>query len=907
MNKKTLALIATVLLTLAAIAPILSMSIPTTQAAEDSEDWYTTINGVLTTDSYELYPYEQKSIDFGLSKYGEMIDYDGEIGVGLQYPGYDAVGTHDQREETSRDAFGNEYVDPDLWLNGWVMDIRYTHRTNGDRRILSMAMFSDMNTYGGDWIVGHGYDPDTEKTTYNLDLAPYGGRKTTGYAETEDLQVLYDGPRKWVGISTTHIYDWKDGDGDGVVDHPDETWAILDLKLTFIFNKVKKEVIILKDVKKVISGKSLDSPIDVQLSNREEWDLGPKPEFASYAHFYHQNMTTCYGINETSDWHMADAILRENVETGYGLSNVTVLKGDYGPPIASGSVRVYVNGEFMTEGEDYTIDYETGAITWDVAFDYEEDWVEVVYKLRKGIITENGEELYGKTGGEAYQIETEEGTWEPFVGVPHLYDVAQIISSDKKVVGWKAYWPTLSDYTVDGWDSSLDPLVWVEQPDMVPTSDEPEIPFTIGEWDFQIGKDYPAMFRGVEVTGLTDYDNAEDEQMGEGYGNELDREVKYQLDEVFNPWDLNDALTEDTAREVDFFDVSTSGSQQTFTVSETPVLDPEDYTDPRGDPKTWYSYCSNAERVLLIRGGTETLLTPGDYSINYANGEITIHISLYSTDRIKVLYSTDTGRWPIPEDGSPVPGRWEWGVVGRDAASVDSMGLSMVSAAMKNKGIEYGLAGEDMYDPELANRVPWVMAQLGEGDTFEAYRDEMGRAYIKDDWCESRAVSSSNMLFIGGAEPNVNLGTYYFNDFTDVASDFTGEFTSGSPWEGTIFSTTCWNKNTYTSNESIGYAVISTYKDINGTVGLSIYGHWGRDTYYATQWFLEEGAYQLQEAPDCLTSIVLEIDYSTCEPTFGVSEGLGTISEIDWTHEWSEDFTALGFSGSEDKGGIHDP
>jgi len=209
-----------------------------------------------------------------LSKYGEMISYDPVtgIGVGLQYPGYDSVGTYDQTLGTSSDPFANEFIDPKLWLNGWLIDVRYTHRTLRDRRILAMAMFADMAAYGGEWIVGH---------PYPFNLAPHGGRKTTAYAETEDLQVLYNGPRRYVALSVTHLYDWEDSDLDGVVEHPDETWPVVDIRLTFIFNKVKKQVIILKDIKQVISGKELDSPIDIQFSNREEWDLGP-PEMATH-------------------------------------------------------------------------------------------------------------------------------------------------------------------------------------------------------------------------------------------------------------------------------------------------------------------------------------------------------------------------------------------------------------------------------------------------------------------------------------------------------------------------------------------------------------------------------------------------------------------------------------------------
>jgi hypothetical protein len=382
-RKKLFALSATMIILTAAFS---SMFLLQNVTAADPTSWYTKVNGVLTSDYYSLYPFTTKSIDIGLSKFGEMIDYPVTtgIGVGLQYPGYDSVGTYDQKAGTSRDPFANEYIDPKLWLNGWFIEIRYTHRTYRDRRVLAMAMFADMAAYGGDWLNGH---------TYPFNTAPYGGRKTTGYAYTEPLTVLYNGPRRYVALSVTHLYDWFDGDGDRVVDHPDETWPIVDVVLTFIFEKVKKQVIIYKDIKQVISGKELDSPLDIQFSNREEWDLGPPTTYGSYAHFFHQEFDTCYG----PEWHLAPGIMREWIEQGYGLNQVPVEKDSYVGPIATGSVRVYVNNTFKEEGTHYDIDYDTGAITWKIPIDGN-DWVTVIYKLWKDADNDG----------------------EPDTGVPHL-------------------------------------------------------------------------------------------------------------------------------------------------------------------------------------------------------------------------------------------------------------------------------------------------------------------------------------------------------------------------------------------------------------------------------------------------------------------------------------------------------
>jgi len=1056
MKKSVIAILTATVIILSFLGP--AFYVATVQAA-DPAAWYKTVNGVLASDYYSLYPYENKSLDIGFSKFGEVINSTDGLGVGLQYPGYEVVKTYDQKLGTSRDPFANEGVPKKLWLNGWLLEARYTHRTQRDRRVLAMAMFADMTAFGGGWLNGHALP---------LESAPYGGRKTTGYAETEALQVLYDGPRRFVALSVTHLYDWKDGDNDTVVDHPTETWAILDLKLTFIFEKVKKEVTILKDVKIVISGKELDSPVDVQFSNREQWDLGPSPNWASYAHFYHQQLDTCYG----PEWHLAPGIMREYIYQRLGpITGVPVWdeREPYGPPIASGSVRVYVNDRFKEEGVDYVIDYLTGAIAWFISVGYLDE-VKVVYKLYKQL---------------------------PTAGVPHLYDVAQIISSDLKYVGWKAFWPTLSDYTVDGWAMSFIPLINVSDPDILPS--EPEIPFVAGEWDFMLGKGYPEQFRGVEVIGLTKRNDADDANILGG-ANVIDREARYQLNEVFNPWDLVSAVHKETKRWVEWKPAGVTW----YTTLRAPVV-------VVGDDE-WDSYCVFSERVINVTTGTLLNRWKGEYGI-ILNDNGTATLFDLPTAMCKILYSTreivgigilaspqgliqlglcldssgsilpddwtvikggvaNAIRYTLPHDGSveltvvqfsdtaavevaptvidatnyeivaltiegltqmagmtamaaglnltwytmmtspyfaiatkqvinvatdglpnilldpsptgdaagdvtwvrdvaatlgldeidaeaigtgpdvtwmqsglvwPQPGnvappyipgwveqvpdaaafaaavsnkfqviippaerpkgRYEWGIIGRDAVKApDSGGLSLVSAAFKNKRIEYGIAGEDMFDPEIANQMPDIMNRFGtEARTMADYKDAKGRAALKDDWCTYWPIASSNIIGVGG--PLANMLAYYGNDFTDAFFGL-NQYTDYEAWENKIIALTCWNgtNSGYSSTSSIGYAVITTYKDINGTVLFLVWGHWGRDTYYATQWLhgdaareIPPGIIQLQSAPSCLTSIILEVNYTKPQhPTFSIVECLGTISETTWVH------------GAEVKGGIHE-
>ncbi len=113
-----------------------------------------------------------------------------------------------------------------------------------------------------------------------------------------------------------------------------------------------------------------------------------------------------------------------------------------------------------------------------------------------------------------------------------------------------------------------------------------------------------------------------------------------------------------------------------------------------------------------------------------------------------------------------VSGRYEWGVVGTNAASVDSAGLSLISATLKDKGVEYGIAGEDMYDPQIANQMPWIMSKMGAGTTWSDYYFGTTdyRVGLRDDFCTTWQIAHANLVGSGG--PLANMLAYYGNDFT---------------------------------------------------------------------------------------------------------------------------------------------
>jgi len=488
-KKLVIATVTSIVILLTIFSPILITR------ATDPSSYYTTVNGVLDSDYYILYPYAQKSLKVGFSKYGELIgiaagaDQNVQTNwVGLEYDG--------------RDPFTPATtISMNDWINGWYLDVQYICPVMSgalkDRHLWAYAMFADGFGWGGNWTWAK--LPGDE---------PHVGRKTNGTCLTDALKILYNGPRRFIAQSVTHVNDTQGA----------TTWPVLDVLITLIFNKDTKEIILLKDLKLTIEKMKLTDYVDVQFSNREEYDLGPATGYSSFAHFYAQNGTTCYG----PDWHMTDDLLRENVThlTGDGSTKTfSIPTGSY--DLASGFMKIWTNDVFKYTG--YSVNWGQKTVTFTVAPANGAD-IEFHYKY------------IFKTDAE---VDDRVPTWN------HEYDIAQVISSDRKYVAWTAMWPPVSDYTVDGIARYLEPLVMVNEADM---SVEPKrSPLVIGEWDFLMEPDLAPQFRCVEVKGVTDWHDADDKNATathywNGVANVIDREAQYQLDEIFQPWDLNDAV-----------------------------------------------------------------------------------------------------------------------------------------------------------------------------------------------------------------------------------------------------------------------------------------------------------------------------------------------------------------------------
>lgn len=116
-RKQPINILATITLLTTLLVPIFLIQIA---QATDPSDWYMTVDGVLDGDYYTLYPYTDKSLKIGFSKFGEMINSDDN--VGLEYDAVDPFAPAAGPVVTPQ-------VPKHMWVQGWLINITYNHRT----------------------------------------------------------------------------------------------------------------------------------------------------------------------------------------------------------------------------------------------------------------------------------------------------------------------------------------------------------------------------------------------------------------------------------------------------------------------------------------------------------------------------------------------------------------------------------------------------------------------------------------------------------------------------------------------------------------------------------------------------------------------------------------------------------
>jgi hypothetical protein len=792
------------------------------QAYSDPASWYTTVPGVLGTDYYTLYPFAQKSLTFGFSQFGEMIDANKL--TGLLYNGLD--------------PFANSYVPEYEWNEGWLINLTYTY---GDayRNVWAFALFSDSystSSIGGNWQ----WAPSPDSVTvlggrkvggYAYNVANPSSPTPIGYASTAPVTVLYNGPRSYVALCNNTIGE-------------DANTPLVSVLLTFIFDKVKKNVMVVKDVK-LLDTRKFAGTMQVEFGDRGQWDLGNTVKPLSYAHFY-LNQSNSY----MSGW-----------QPFYGGSNPAYYDL---AQIISSSTPGYVG--FEAFWPTLTSRYVEGT-----------PYIDRTTMLSSmSTYTAN----FVGNGGASYTISAPNPTPCSYPIGSGVWSNQPMVFINGKITTAYTWNPTTYTVTFNSAQPSGTAIFMVYKHAVLrqDMSAEPSTPYVIGEWTFDLTWANTTastnQFRGVTVYGMVD---THDATYSPGV---IDREAWYQLNETFAPWDLVDAVSKNTDRWVEYSANPINATY--FTTTNSPVIasgSPDGWNLPNS---MWDGYWTFADKVEDLTAGTVLNRYNGDYGFKYLSNGTGNFTGLNPNHYYKFLYSTF---------GPPAEGRYEWGVVGRDASqSVDSAGLSMISVAFEdnfNYEVGYGLAGADMYNPVIANQMPWVMSKMGTADTWAGYyySGTDYRTGLRDDWCTTWPIASSNMIGVGGPLANVLL--YYGNDF-ETAFFGMGQFTGYATWQNAIVPLTCWSapQRGYTDSNTTGYAVISTYMDINGTVVFLVWGNWGRDTYYVSKWFWDSGSI-LQIAPEGLTSIIVKITYKSYaegyKPTsFSIVESLGTISETLW-------------------------
>jgi len=472
----------------------------------------------------------------------------------------------------------------------------------------------------------------------------------------------------------------------------------------------------------------------------------------------------------------------------------------------------------------------------------------------------------------------------------NMYDAVQAYDSGDNNIYFAAYWPNCTEYAV------YSPLV----PDL-PTAyhtrvlpqgtaiadtpspqNEPNTPWVIAQWRYQstnpsglnyypnmlhfLAKDPNREIRFVEVAGMTDYNlggtsyapfRAQDAN-DTTYGvNNVDIEVRYLLNNVFNPEDLT------TAASTPYMWLGLGQSSATTDSAGAVAM---------ADFGQW---AQNEPLGLFDRNDTAF---PWTAPVITMKG--TVPFALSNTGNFTPNYLETFSNLGYAK--------------GNDATSYVRTGLNgfafnYYDAATTARSPPQPIAGGMSLLPGY-----WYPSRdplLGRWSTTA------GTSFIASAYGTTPA---EGIISLGGMKANGI--TRYFNDFyfavsREGTSSYAlvngGTVTGTAPTSNGALSTldyfplSTWASSTGTAagfGYTAGYAVIALARDINGTRGLSVYGWDGRDTYWAAAWasqFLSR-AYN-DWIPAGTVAVVLHITYSAAdrEPTaFKVVKALGTITEF---------------------------
>jgi hypothetical protein len=487
------------------------------------------------------------------------------------------------------------------------------------------------------------------------------------------------------------------------------------------------------------------------------------------------------------------------------------------------------------------------------------------------------------------------------------FDTVQAFNPKLNYTFFASYWPNATQYSV------ADPLVpYLNQPTGVTrllpfnftnvpdipaaSGGEPNTPVVTVQWRYNVtmwpellaflAKDPNREIRFVEVAGMTDYNYYEPNppldanapayeggtswwQGGSTPYNQLGTEVQYLNSKVFNPEDLTEAnYTPNMWNAVGQSSAATDSAaavQLAWMLDDQPMsLFDKNDTSHQGTIPYGLSEFAGAyyEQIKLSNTtGTDTTTYQRTGLKGFAFGN-------YAYDPEDMLPNSPP---------QPIAGGWSnWTFVNQGSDS------------------GYWAYWYPSKDPLIERWDAWHYAYY---NPLYVYWDTA--SYDNFGW----DYPPNGIQVVGG--PKANWLARYFNDFgfaidregtSPYALAFNNAVTGSAPTSSVqtitydFFPLSTWN--TYSTAGPIGtfgyksgYAVISIARDINGTLGLSVYGWDARDTFWANTW---AGQYLSPYntgywIPDGTVAIILNISYGgpNMEPTgFTVVKALGTITEF---------------------------
>ena len=459
------------------------------------------------------------------------------------------------------------------------------------------------------------------------------------------------------------------------------------------------------------------------------------------------------------------------------------------------------------------------------------------------------------------------------------YDVLQAFDAGQNYIFFAGYWPNATEYSVyshlvpDMVPPVVDTTVLppgFAQPDMPSPPGEPSTPWVIVQWRYSYAK-WPNMLywlakrdpyreiRFVEVVGMTDFNAdphpAMDESAPYPYNaTQLDTEVEYLLNQVFNP---------------------------------------EDLTTINNEPFMWIGLGQSAATTDSAGAG----LLPD-------------MPQKYLWEPFMLFDRNDTAfPWIAPVIGmkGTIPyGLNEWGGNYYEQFSNSGKGTgtdTMIYKRTTLKGFAFGVYDGVIKSPPQPIAGGWSnYSSTGKYYYWYPSKDPLTERWKFNGttWTKLKysnvTWSPNGIITLGGMKAN-GL-TRYFNDFyfaisregTSAYALINGGTVTGSaPTSDFALATfdyypiSTWASSKSTFGYKEGYAVIALARDINGTRGLAIYGWDGRDTFWAAAWASQYLGQFNAWIPKGTVALVLKITYTAAnrEPSgFTVVKALGTITEL---------------------------